>query len=74
MKVNLHVFRQYVNQLSIKEPGDVYSEFDLVNTIMFLKKNNVMIQENSEYDFFDDEGPKEYLIGEEDQKLDEYHN
>ena len=43
MKVSLHIFRQYVNHLRVKEPEDVYSEFDLVKTIIFLKSKNVMI-------------------------------
>lgn len=43
MKVSLHVFRQYVQNLKVKEPTDVFSEFDLVNTISFLRKNEVMI-------------------------------
>ena len=48
MKESLHIFRQYVNQIQIKEPGDVFSELDLVSTIKFLKRNNIMIHNSNQ--------------------------
>ena len=70
MKVNLHIFRQYVNNLKAKEPEDVFSEYDLVNTIMFLQKKEIMVSNGQT----DPDLPSEVLIGEDGQKLDEYFN